>query len=112
MIRHRVICGATQSHRPSAMPRGTAAVIAMIAATVACQAIVTRLPLGYPIVFGTARVSSPGMDVCICDGGCIRGGQLEERRDPAEGLPDGVARQLSVVAPVPRHLPRLPARWK
>jgi len=76
MIGHRVICGATQSYRPSAMPRGTAAVIAMIAATVDCQAIVTRLPLGQPIVFGTARASSPGMDVCICDGGAFAAASL------------------------------------
>jgi hypothetical protein len=79
---HRVICGATQSHRPSAMPRGTVTAIAMIAATVAChatvacQVIVTRLPLGHPIVFSMAGASSPGMDVCICDGGAFAAASL------------------------------------
>jgi CheY-like chemotaxis protein len=35
------------------------------------------------------------------DGGGVRGGQVEERRGPAEGLPDGLARQVRLVGPVP-----------
>src|ERR1017187_8671558 len=58
------------------------------------------------------RFSKCGMRADICDGGCVRGGQLEELRGPPEDLRDGVARQLSLVRPIPRHLPRLPARWQ
>jgi hypothetical protein len=71
-----------------------------------------QLALGHPIVFSTARASSPGLGFCICDRGSVRGGQLEEPCGPAECLPDGVAYQVSLVGLVPRHLPRLPARSK
>src|ERR1035438_114709 len=58
------------------------------------------------------RFSARGMRAGIWDGGLVRGGQLEELCGPAEGLTDGVARQLSLVGLVPRHLPRLPAWWE
>src|SRR5207249_12322357 len=59
-----------------------------------------------------AALSRWRMRAGICDGRFVRCGQLEELCGPAEGLADGVTRQVSLVGPVPRHLPRLPARWK
>src|ERR1700733_10657671 len=95
-----------------AMPRGPAAPIAMITATVACQRSWRRPVLCHPVVFSTARAASPGMNICICDGGCMCGGQLEELCGPAEGLSDGVVRQVSLVGPESRYIPRLPAWWE
>src|SRR5208282_6894140 len=54
-----------------------------------------------PMHFSTCRIGA----WTICDGVRIRGGLLEERGGPAEDLSEGVARQVSLVGSVPRHLP-------
>lgn len=66
---------------------------------------------GSPAACGTA-FSVSGLDAGVGDGGCVRGGQVEELCGPDEDLPEGVARELSLVGPVPGHLPRLSAWWK
>src|SRR6266487_6602856 len=46
---------------------------------------------------GGQRFSVGGVRAGVCDRRLVRGGQLEELRGPAEGLPDGVTRQVSLV---------------
>lgn len=88
---------------------GTVAAIAMIAAMVACQAMVIRQDgRGSPdgLQHGQGVFTRHGR--CICEGDACAAASFEELCCPAEGLSDGVARQLSLVGAVPRHLPRLP----
>jgi hypothetical protein len=52
----------------------------------------------------TAPTARPGFPR-VCYRGRVRGGQLDERRRPREGLADGVARQVRLVGAVPHRLP-------
>ena len=60
----------------------------------------------------TPAPSANSLCTDVGDRGCARGGQPEERRRPPEDLPNRVIRQMSLVRPVPRHLPGLAARWQ
>src|SRR5262252_9206260 len=63
-------------------------------------------------VSGTRRISAAGRRAGAGDGGCIRGGQPEERGCRAEDLSDGVGRQAGLICLISRHLPHLPTSWQ